>query len=74
MNKNRKKEIIKCCNSIELLINNLKSLKDDEEFSYDMIPENLQYSMRAEYSDECIELLDENIDLLEEAIENIRGI
>lgn len=73
MNKTRRKElsdIIKRLNMIhdkENLydcINTLENIKDEEKDYYDNIPENLQYSQRAEDSETAIENLEEALDLL----------
>ena len=75
MNKARRKElsdVIKGLNTIQGKddlygwINTLDSIKDDEQDYYDNIPENLQYSQRAEDSEAAIEHLEEALDLLNE--------
>ena len=48
-------------------INILDNLKDEEQDYYDNIPENLQYSQRAEDSEAAIDNLDEALDLLNDA-------
>lgn len=45
-------------------INTLENIKSDEECYYDNIPENLQYSRRAEDSEEAIDNMDEALNLL----------
>ena len=76
MNKARRKElsdVIRGLNTIQdkddlySWINTLDNIKDDEQDYYDNIPENLQYSQRAEDSEEAIEQLEEALDLLNEA-------
>lgn len=75
MNKMRRKElddVIKGLNSIQdkddlySWMNTLDNIKDDEQDYYDNIPENLQYSQRAEDSEAAIENLEEALDLLNE--------
>lgn len=75
MNKMRRKElsgIIKSLNvvidknNLYSIINELDSIKDDEQNYYDNIPENLQYSQRAEDSEQAIDNLEEALDLLNE--------
>ena len=75
MNKVRRKElnrVIGRLNSIQdkddlyNCINILERLRDEEQDYYDNIPENLQYSQRAEASKYAIDSLDEAIDLLNE--------
>ncbi len=75
MNKARRKElagVIKGLNTIQdrddlySWINTLDNIKDDEQDYYDNIPENLQYSQRAEDSEQAIEYMEEALDLLNE--------
>lgn len=75
MNKLRRKglgQVINGLNTIQdrddlySLINTLDNIKYDEESYYDNIPENLQYSQRAEDSEMAIENLEEALDLLNE--------
>lgn len=76
MNKARRKElsdVIRGLNTIQdkddlySWINTLDNIKDNEQDYYDNIPENLQYSQRAENSEQAIEYLEEALDLLNEA-------
>ena len=75
MNKLRRKELGQVINGLSTiqdrddlysLINTLDNIKYDEESYYDNIPENLQYSQRAEDSEMAIENLEEALDLLNE--------
>ena len=75
MNKARRNElsrIIRGLNTIQdkedlySLINELESLKDEEQDYYDNIPENLQNSQRAQDSEQAIDNLEEALDLLNE--------
>lgn len=43
----------------------ISDVLDDEQYSYDNIPESLQYSDRAEKSYEAIELLEESYTMIE---------
>lgn len=43
----------------------ISNVLDDERYSYDNIPESLQYSDRAERSYEAIELLEESYSMIE---------
>lgn len=76
MNKARRKELGEVINGLNTIedrddlyawINTLENLKDEEQDYYDNIPENLQYSQRAEDSESAIDNLDEALDLLHEA-------
>lgn len=75
MNKARRKELLKVIRELNMvkdkddlysIINELDSIKDDEQDYYDNIPENLQYSQRAEDSEQAIDNMEEALDLLNE--------
>ena len=75
MNKVRRKELSEVVRELSLIqdksdlnsiINTLENIKFDEESYYDNIPENLQYSQRAEDSERAIDNLDEALSLLNE--------
>ena len=75
MNKARRKELSDVIRGLNTMqdkddlyswINTLDSIKDDEQDYYDNIPENLQYSQRAEDSEQAIEYMEEALDLLNE--------
>lgn len=85
MNKNRRKKIqdtrskmiIQERNgeNIQDYIDSLQEILDEEQDSYDNIPENLLSSMRAEESEDAIDNLEEAIELMEnnaseESVEN----
>lgn len=75
MNKARRKELSNVIRGLSILqdkndlyswISTLDNIKDNEQGYYDNIPENLQYSQRAEDSEQAIEYLEEALDLLNE--------
>ena len=75
MNKARRKElakVIRVLNTVQdqeelySVISDLENIKDDEQYSYDNIPENLQYSTRAEESEMAIGHMESALDLLNE--------
>lgn len=51
---------------IEHLRERLEDVLLDEEYAFDSMPENLQYSMRGEESQEAIDLMTEAIEKFEE--------
>lgn len=67
MNKNRRNKLKKSIIYIEMAQEIIKSVKDEEEFAYDNIPENLQNSNKA-----CD--MEDSIDSLDEIIDNINDI
>ena len=71
MNKIRRKKIKELSDSLGIIMNELETVKSDEEYYYDNIPDNLLGSMRAEDSEEAIEIMDEVIDCLSETINNL---
>ena len=73
MNKARRKELSDVIRELNVVqdrddlyscITTLDNIKDDEQYYYDNIPENLQYSQRAESSEQAIEYMEEALDLL----------
>ena len=75
MNKIRRKELSVVVSELNMMqdkgvlysiITKLENIKDDEQYYYSNIPENLQYSQRAEDSEAAIENLEEALDLLNE--------
>ncbi|MGN0493572.1 MAG: hypothetical protein ACI4F7_07995 [Acutalibacteraceae bacterium] len=76
MNNTRRKKLGEVIDGLDVIqdrkdlyawINTLDNLKDEEQDYYDNIPENLQYSQRAEDSEAAIDNLDEALGLLNEA-------
>lgn len=74
MNKERRTMIEKIITRIENIKDELQDVLSDEEFAFDNMPENLQYSERGEASQEAIDSMSEAIDNLEEAIEQLQNI
>ena len=74
MNKQRRKEIMEIITELENIKSKLESVKSDEEFAFENMPENLQVSMRGEESEEAIDYMDSAIGSLDEAIDNLNDI
>ena len=74
MNKQRRNEISSIVSELESLKSRLESVHMEEEMVFDNMPENLQYSMRGEESQEAIDCMSEAISNLEEAIEQLNEI
>lgn len=74
MNKERRNRISVVNSRLNVLAEELEHIKEEEENYYDNIPENLQGSMRAEESEEAIDLLDEVVDKIEEIVDQLREI
>ena len=71
MNNVRRNKIRGINFSLKELVNDLQSVLDDEQDYFDNIPENLQYSQRAMDSEEVIDLMEQVIESLEDAMENL---
>ena len=80
MNNQRRRELNRIATAMESVsmpvdIEELEGIKSDiesvlwdEEFAFDNMPENLQYSMRGEVSQEAQDNMNEAIDLIDEFI------
>lgn len=74
MNKQRRCEINTEIARLQWVATNLNKIKGDEEYSYDNIPENLQGTLRASFSEDAINSLDEAIENINNAIDNLSEI
>lgn len=74
MNVSRRDKLKKIIVQLEHIVIMVNAVKEEEERSFDNIPENLQYSRRGEESQEAIDSLEEAIELLEEAATEIKTI
>lgn len=74
MNKERRNKVRAAVEMLKVASEQLEKIKDDEEFAFDNMPENLQYSQRGEDSQEAIDSLEEAIDGLEEVIDSLEGV
>ena len=74
MNKERRNKISKIIEGIEKIKSDLQDVLSEEENVFDNMPENLQCSMRGEESEESIDYMNEAVDALDNAIEQLEGI
>lgn len=74
MNKVRRTKIKAIITKLEEVENNLSTVKADEEWAFDCMPEGLQSSLRGEQSEEAVENMDEAIDKINEAIDFLSEI
>lgn len=74
MNKERRIKIRNIIKEIEQVKEKLQDVLNEEESVFDNMPENLQYSMRGEESEESIDYMDEAVDALDNAIEQLEEI
>lgn len=74
MNKQRRTEIKSIILELEVIKSRLDNVLSDEQYAFDNMPENLQYSMRGEESQEAIDYMEEAMSNLEEAISQLEEI
>lgn len=74
MNKQRRNEIGKIVRELEVLKSRLNDVLLEEQNIFDNMPENLQYSMRGEESQESIDNMDGAMDDLDNVISQLEEI
>lgn len=74
MNKNRRQQLRKWLEEVEVIKDKLEGICSDEEEYYDQIPENLQNGQRACDSEEAIDQMNEAVSSLEDAISIIEEL
>lgn len=74
MNKQRRNEIQNILSEIQNIKTRLELVQMNEEMAFDNMPENLQYSMRGDESQEAIDSMSTAVESLEEAICNLSDI
>jgi flagellar biosynthesis chaperone FliJ len=74
MNKDRRNKLSNIIIEIEQVKGKLQEILNEEEMVFDNMPENLQCSMRGEESEESIEHMNEAVDALDNAIEQLEEI
>lgn len=74
MNKQRKKSLAMI--KIELIQckKNLQSILDEEQNSFDNMPENLQGSLRGSESEDAIDIMEECVEHLEKIVDELGNI
>ena len=70
MNKSRRKEIEKAMELLEEAQGIIESCRDEEQDSYDNLPESIQDGERGQSMDEAISALDDCVENIEGAIES----
>lgn len=74
MNKQRRTEIANIVTELEILKERLDKVFSEEQDVFDNMPENLQYSMRGEESQEAIDNMDGAMSDLENVISQLEDI
>lgn len=73
MNRERRKVIKELIIELEDLYSQLEEVKDEEQESYDNLPENLQESSRGEAASEAIDNLESALSSIDEAREYLES-
>lgn len=74
MNKQKRNKLEESINYMTIAKNIIIEVKNKEEFDFDNLPENLQYSRRGCDMEEKIDDMDEVIDTINEIISQINDI
>ena len=74
MNRERRHNIAVIIRKFRNILEELECERNNEERVFDNIPENLQGSLRGEESQEAIEIMDDAIAAIEEAMEMLASI
>ena len=74
MNRERRKQLRQWNKKVEVLKDELESILWDEQEYYDNIPENLQYSVRAEDSQCAIDCIENVLDVMAEVIDDVEDL
>ena len=74
MNKQRKEEIKKIAQRLQVINNDLQKVLDDEQDYYDNIPDNLQFSLRADDSETAIDYLTDALEDVANILDTLNGI
>lgn len=74
MNKQRRKEITNIMTELRAIKSKLNRVLLEEQMAFDNMPENLQYSMRGETSQEAIESIEGAVDSFESAVESLQEV
>lgn len=74
MNKQRREEIESIKRDIDIIKGNLQKVLDEEQVSFDNMPEGLQFSERGMNSENSIDIMEDTLDILDDAINNLNSI
>lgn len=74
MNKDRRNKISDVIKMLDTTIDKLRDILFEEEMVFDNMPENLQGSLRGEESEEAIDIMNEALDSLQNACDNLSSI
>lgn len=74
MNKQRRNEIQDILSELQSIKTRLELVQMNEEMAFNNMPENLQYSMRGEESQEAIDVMNSAVESLDEAISQLEDI
>ena len=74
MNKQRRTEIESVQRDIGIVKRNLQKILDEEQEAFDNMPDGLQSSERGMNSENAIDIMEETMEILDNAINNLSDI
>jgi len=74
MNKQRRERVEEAIIMLETLKQTVEEIRDEEETTYDNLPESIQESDRGEEMQEYVESLEDACDYLDEALDSLNNI
>lgn len=74
MNKVRREELKEIVRKMEVVKSVLEDILSDEEYYYNNMPENLQYSLRGRDSEDAIDQIGEAVGSIDDAVNAIYRI
>lgn len=74
MNKDRRKSLTALLPDLDRIKTTLEQIRDEEQEAYDAMPEGFQQSQRGQDSEEAIYMIEQCIDGIESAQDNINEI
>lgn len=74
MNKERRKQIKKIVDNLKKCSDDLSSVKDEEDYSRENIPDNLQEGETYCISEECSDKIDDALSDLQQAVDTLEEI
>lgn len=74
MNNQRRKQLRGVIETLNIMKDSIESVRDEEQETFDNMPENLQMSERAMTSENAIEALEEALDSLDNVLDRLEEV
>ena len=74
MNKIRRQKLAKWLQDLEEIKVELEEILSDEEYSYNSMPEGLQYSIRGRESEDAIDQMNDAVESIADAVQSVYRI